>query len=253
MAEQTGIIKLKGTIGDLVFYTRNGKQVVRRKPTVSANKRKNDPSFERVRESNREFGMASKLSACLRQKMKIYSNHDPNGSLNNQLTSALLKMIQQGPGFRGQRVLTWQEDPANLKSVSFSAAQPVDTYLSGKLYLSIENSIINCSLQEVGIEKIPQGADSYKCSFIIIPLPEISFESKKYFLNKEKHPAICLCSDLLPIETTLSQDFNYAIPNDITNNNFLIIQMLQFYQLINEQSYQLHSTPIQIIDILSRS
>jgi hypothetical protein len=54
MAKASGIIKIEGTVEDLTFYKKDGKNFVRRKEGIPKERLYNEPSFERTRENNTE-------------------------------------------------------------------------------------------------------------------------------------------------------------------------------------------------------
>ena len=56
MAKQKGIIKIKGTVGDLTFYKSQDGDMVRQKGGVDKERIANDPAFVRTRENGKEFG-----------------------------------------------------------------------------------------------------------------------------------------------------------------------------------------------------
>lgn len=60
MARQKGIIKLKGTIGDITFYKSQDGYLTREKGGVEASRIASDPAFQRTRENGAEFGRAGK-------------------------------------------------------------------------------------------------------------------------------------------------------------------------------------------------
>jgi hypothetical protein len=60
MAKQTGIIKLKGTIGGISFYKTSDGHLAREKGGVDKSRIQNDPAFQRTRENGAEFGRAGK-------------------------------------------------------------------------------------------------------------------------------------------------------------------------------------------------
>ena len=60
MARQNGIIKLKGTIGDISFYKTGDGHLAREKGGIDASRIANDPAFQRTRENGAEFGTAGK-------------------------------------------------------------------------------------------------------------------------------------------------------------------------------------------------
>lgn len=102
MARTKGIIDFEGRIGDLVFYKRNGKPVVRRAGGPTKEMIANSPAFAITRQNNSEFGGCSGIARSLRASLaELKEFHD--GEFGNRLTK-LFKIIttaQEGP--RGQR------------------------------------------------------------------------------------------------------------------------------------------------------
>jgi len=58
MARQSGIIPLKGTIGNITFYKTKAGHLAREKGGVDAGRIATDPAFIRTRENGAEFGRA---------------------------------------------------------------------------------------------------------------------------------------------------------------------------------------------------
>ena len=70
MAQQKGIIKLKGKIGDISFYKTQDGHLAREKGGVDASRIANDAAFVRTRENGAEFGssassLASRIASML--------------------------------------------------------------------------------------------------------------------------------------------------------------------------------------------
>ncbi|WP_160140072.1 hypothetical protein [Chryseobacterium sp. c4a] len=72
MATYESLIKIKGAVGDLVFYTLNGKNVVRKKSGFNKTAFKKDPSYEKVRQNSSEFGHCSKMGKIIRSSLDPY-------------------------------------------------------------------------------------------------------------------------------------------------------------------------------------
>lgn len=72
MATYESLIKIKGSVGDLVFYTLNGKNVVRKKSGFNKKAFKKDPSYEKVRQNSTEFGHCSKMGKTIRKSLDLY-------------------------------------------------------------------------------------------------------------------------------------------------------------------------------------
>ena len=71
MARQTGIIKLKGTIGDISFYKSADGHMARAKGGIDASRMANDPAFQRTRENGSEFGRAGKGGKLIRGAVRV--------------------------------------------------------------------------------------------------------------------------------------------------------------------------------------
>ncbi|MEY8760081.1 hypothetical protein [Chryseobacterium tongliaoense] len=72
MATYESLITIKGSVGDLVFYNLNGKNVVRKKSGFNKNAFKKSPSYEKVRQNSSEFGHCSKTGKLIRQALNLY-------------------------------------------------------------------------------------------------------------------------------------------------------------------------------------
>ncbi|EJL68243.1 hypothetical protein [Chryseobacterium populi] len=79
MATYESLITIKGSVGDLVFYNLNGKNVVRKKSGFNKNAFKKSPSYEKVRQNSSEFGHCSKTGKLIRQVLSAYikESEDP--------------------------------------------------------------------------------------------------------------------------------------------------------------------------------
>lgn len=72
MATYESLIKITGTVGDLVFYSLNGKNVVRKKSGFNKKAFKKSPSYEKVRQNSSEFGHCSKAGKLIRSCIDGY-------------------------------------------------------------------------------------------------------------------------------------------------------------------------------------
>lgn len=73
MATYESVIKITGAVGDMVFYTLNGKNVVRKKSGFNTTAFKKNPSYEKVRQNSSEFGHCSKIGKIIRKSLEVYS------------------------------------------------------------------------------------------------------------------------------------------------------------------------------------
>ena len=94
MARQKGIIKLKGTIGDITFYKTQDGHLAREKGGVDASRIKNDPAFQRTRENGSEFGRAGKAGKVLRLALRALLMNSADSKMVSRLTQQMVKVIQ---------------------------------------------------------------------------------------------------------------------------------------------------------------
>ena len=107
MAKQTGIIKLKGTIGGISFYKTSDGHLAREKGGVDGNRIANDPAFQRTRENGSEFGRAGKGGKLLRNAIRILLQNAKDKRVTSRLTKDLLAIIKTDTvNERGLRTLT---------------------------------------------------------------------------------------------------------------------------------------------------
>ncbi len=94
MAKQSGVIKLKGTIGDVTFYKSKDGHLAREKGGVSKERIANDPAFQRTRENGKEFGRAGKASRLLRTAFRALLLNTADSRVTSRLTAALMKVVK---------------------------------------------------------------------------------------------------------------------------------------------------------------
>src|SRR5215831_13511886 len=104
MARQKGIVKLKGTIGDITFYKTQDGHLAREKGGIDASRIKNDPAFQRTRENGSEFGRAGKAGKVLRTALRTVLMNSSDSRMVSRLTQQMVKVIQADKtSDRGQR------------------------------------------------------------------------------------------------------------------------------------------------------
>jgi hypothetical protein len=89
MARQKGIIKLKGTIGDISFYKTQDGHLAREKGGVDASRIASDPAFVRTRENGAEFGSSAGSGKVLRDALRTMLMT----ASDNRVTSRLTKLM----------------------------------------------------------------------------------------------------------------------------------------------------------------
>src|SRR5882762_8438242 len=94
MARQSGIVKLKGSVGDLSFYKSIDGFVMRRAGGPDGERIKNAPQFARTRENIAEFSRAGKAGKLLRSAFKSLLKYGADGRMTSRLTKVMLMAIK---------------------------------------------------------------------------------------------------------------------------------------------------------------
>lgn len=135
MATYESLIKIKGAVGNLVFYDLNGKNVVRKKSGFNMAAFKKSPSYEKVRQNSSEFGHCSKIGKVIRKALEKYILLSEDPLLYQQFAKLMteikdLDLVSE----RGQRTvekgLETEKGKFLLKTFTFGKKQNMDTETS---------------------------------------------------------------------------------------------------------------------------
>jgi hypothetical protein len=116
MARQTGLINLKGTLGNVNFYKTKDGNLARMKTSVDASRIASDPAFERTRENNAEFGNFAAAGKLFRDSVRAMALNASDGRVTARVTQRMSKIKNLDTiSERGQRnVATGLSDPSAL-------------------------------------------------------------------------------------------------------------------------------------------
>lgn len=125
MARQKGIIKLKGTIGDISFYKSQDGHLAREKGGVDAGRIASDPAFVRTRENNAEFAESAASGKLVRDAFRSMMMNAADGRVTARLTKVMSQIKNMdGTSARGKRVVSVgvgvPEGKALLKGFNFN-------------------------------------------------------------------------------------------------------------------------------------
>ncbi|SHG57782.1 hypothetical protein SAMN05443549_1056 [Flavobacterium fluvii] len=248
MARQKGIIKLKGTIGDITFYKTQDGHLAREKGGIDANRIKNDPAFQRTRENGSEFGRAGKAGKILRTALRALLLNTADGRMVSRLTQKMVEVIQADvTSVRGLRNVIDGEAEL-LAGFEFNIRGKLGTSLfapyvgaidrvSGDITVDIDPFV------PTNMIAAPSGTTHFK---IISAGAEIDFETET-FVEAHSETAI------LPwdaIATVVINQVNTVTPNS-TKPLFLALGV-EFYQEVNGQMYALKNgayNPLALVQV----
>lgn len=246
MARQKSIIKLDGTIGGITFYKSNDGYLAREKGGVSAERIKNDPSFQRTRENGSEFGRAGNAGKVLRNSIRSLLQNASDSRMVSRLTQQLMKVIQlDATNPRGQRNVIDGEAEL-LNGFEFN----INGKLGNTLYAPYTSTInrdtgeadvvLPAFVPNVGIAA-PSGTTHFK---LVAAGMEVNFE-------KEEFKTVSSASAVLAWDAKATAEIKlaHALPAKSTHPLFLVLG-IEFYQEVNGEKYSLKNGAFNALQIV---
>ncbi|MEZ7505977.1 hypothetical protein [Flavobacterium sp. Arc2] len=235
MARQKGIIKLKGTIGDITFYKTKDGHLAREKGGVDASRIKSDPAFQRTRENGAEFGRAGKAGKTLRTALRTLLINSADSRMVSRLTQSMVKVIQADlVNDRGLRNVIDGEAEL-LVGFDFNITGKLGTTLFVPFVGTIDRAAGEISVAvdpfvPANMIAAPGGTTHYK---IISAGAEINFEAETFVVSSSE-------TAIQPWDSTpvvaVSQ-LNAVTPNSVSP--LFLALGLEFYQEVNGKMYPL--------------
>ena len=248
MARQKGIIKLKGTIGDITFYKTQDGHLAREKGGIDSSRIASDPAFQRTRENGSEFGRAGKAGKILRTSLRALLLNSADGRMVSRLTQAMVKVIQADvTSLRGLRNVIDGEAEL-LAGFEFNIRGKLGTSLFAPFVGAIDRVTGEITVDidpfvPTNMIAAPSGTTHFK---IISAGAEIDFEAET-FVEAHSETAI------LPWDATDTAPINQV--NTVTAGStkplFLALGV-EFYQEVNGQMYALKNgayNPLSLVQV----
>jgi hypothetical protein len=248
MARQKGIIKLKGTIGDITFYKTKDGHLAREKGGIDAKRIATDLAFQRTRENGSEFGRAGKAGKVLRTALRLLLLNASDGRMVSRLTQTMVKVIQADStserGFRNvidgetELLLGFEFNiRGKLGTSLFAPFTGTIDRVAGTLDVEIPSFIPSNMIAA------PSGTTHFK---VISGGSEIDFQEETSIVATSE-------TAILPWDTTATAVINLS--NAVTANStrplFLALG-IEFFQEVNGQMYSLKNgtyNPLAIVKV----
>lgn len=247
MAKQTGIIRLKGTIGGITFYKTSDGHLAREKGGVDASRIANDPAFQRTRENGSEFGRAGKGGKLVRNAIRILLQNAKDKRVVSRLTTDLLKIVKTDAiNERGLRTI--QDGNVDLM-LGF------EFNINGKLGATLFTPSVNAFDRVTGDGTIgiapfspkvriaaPAGTTHFK---IVMGTSELDFANETSTFESDE-------TAVLPYDAPPTVQINLTAT--VTANSVLpVIQVLgvEFYQEVNGQMYSLKNGSYNSLSVVT--
>jgi hypothetical protein len=248
MARQKGIIKLKGTIGDITFYKTQDGHLAREKGGIDASRIKNDPAFQRTRENGSEFGRAGTAGKILRTALRALLLNSADGRMVSRLTQQMVKVIQADVNSdRGLRNVIDGEAEL-LTGFEFNIRGKLGTSLFAPFVASIDRvtgqiKVTVPSFIPVNMIAAPSGTTHYK---IISAGAEIDFEEETFVVENSE-------TGILPWDAAASMVVNQTnIVTPASTKPLFLALGIEFFQEVNGQMYPLKNgayNPLALVKV----
>ena len=248
MARQKGIIKLKGTIGDITFYKTQDGHLAREKGGIDASRIKSDPAFQRTRENGSEFGRAGKAGKLLRTALRPLLLNSADGRMVSRLTQAMVKVIQADlVSERGLRNVIDGEAEL-LFGFEFNIRGKLGSSLYAPFVGVIDRvtgdvSVDLASFVPANMIAAPSGTTHFK---IISAGAEVDFETETFVVTTSE-------TAILPWDTTATGAINQVNSVTAASTKPLFLALgVEFYQEVNGAMYPLKNgayNPLAIVKV----
>lgn len=248
MARQKGIIKLKGTMGDITFFKTRDGYMARERGGIDAARIANDPAFQRTRENGAEFGRAGKAGRLLRSAIRPLLLKAADGRMVGRLTKELMKVIKaDATSERGLRNVIDGETEL-LNGFEFNERGKLGTSFYAPFVGAIDRvtgelTIDIATFIPANMVTAPSGTTHFK---IISAGAEIDFETETYVVSNSETAILLL--DSTP--TAAIGQVN-AVTANSTHPLFLVFG-IEYYQEVNGQMYSLRNgafNPLAIVAV----
>lgn len=246
MARQKGIIKLKGTIGDVSFYKTQDGHLAREKGGVDASRIANDPAFIRTRENGAEFGSAASSGKLLRDALRTMLM----SASDNRVTARLTKLMTDiknldATSLRGERsvgvAIATPNAKATLKGFNFNNR----ALLGGVLF---KPYAVNTATGEISINGL-------------IPINDIAFPNGATHMSlRGAWAKVDFANGTYQVELTnttnvaLDANTNNVVltPNAVPSGSGVDIYLLmvEFHQEVNAVQYSLKNGAYNALSIV---
>lgn len=246
MAKTNGIIKIEGTIEDLTFYKKDGKNFVRRKGGVSKERIETDPNFVRTRENNSEFSMSGGAGKLLRKSLGTMVFKAKDSKISSRMLQVMSFIKNEDTiSPRGKRNvftgLGTTEGKAHLKGFDFNNNAPFSSVFSASYTLDVVTGTVTiASLITAEQLVLPQGAThvSFQSAASTVNFETGNFET--VYSNVETVPI-----NLTPTTITLTPA---SVPSGGTIQLFALL--IYFSQEVNGTLYPLKNQEFNVLNLL---
>jgi hypothetical protein len=249
MAQQKGILPVKGTIGNLTFYKSEDGYLLREKGGVDGKRIASDPAFQRTRENGAEFGKAGKAGKLLRNAVRSLAQKASDSKMVSRLTKEMMVVIKADRiNPRGLRNVMDGETEL-LQDFEFNIHSKLSTTLYAPYTTAIDRitGILSVEVPAFipgNMIAAPAGATHFK---INAAGAEIDFEGNRFVVQTQNTAE-------LPLDNVLTNviSLNAPVTADSSHPLFLLLGV-EFYQEVNGSMYPLKNGAFNSLSVVKVS
>jgi hypothetical protein len=253
MARQSGIIRIKGKLGDISFYSQNGEDLTRIANGPSKQAIEKSPNFKRTRENNTEFGGSAIVGKAFKDGFQLAISKIKDSKLHARLVKVFREINKRGSGTRGQRPFTIVANKDLLVGFEFDGRLSLDGIMLAPYSLSVNagRTQVTASVPDFNTDDLinaPQGATHFRFINAISVLSNYGYQNstKKYEpvdttlnkLNATVYSSYLPIAGMVGAATTLIASLTGS-PTMNTNVGLISCFGIEFYQQVNGTFYLL--------------
>ncbi|WP_310993764.1 hypothetical protein [Aequorivita marina] len=246
MARQKGIIKLKGTIGDISFYKTSDGHLAREKGGIEKNRIMTDPAFQRTRENGSEFGRAGKGGKLIRNAIRLLLQNAKDKRVTSRLTKDLVAVTKTDPvNARGERTIQ-DGDLGLLNGFDFNIRGKLGTTLFAPYDVAFDRVTgdITADLDPFSpLMRIaaPEGTTHFR---LVMGGTELNFVDEAFVFEMDD-------SGILPYTAPDTALINLAaVLTPASTLPVLQVLGVEFYQEVNGQMYPLKNGAFNALSVV---
>ncbi|WP_445456621.1 hypothetical protein [Flavobacterium sp. HNIBRBA15423] len=246
MAKVNGLLKIEGTVEDLTFYKKDGKNYVRRKGGVSKERILTDPNFVRTRENGAEFSHSAATGKLLRSSLGSIVFRAKDSKLSSRMLQLMSKIKNLDMiSLRGQRKvgvgITTALGKQTLKGFDFNANAPLQSVLFAPFdFNGVTGAVSFTDFVPAEQLQFPQGATHF------------SMQSVALHLDFETEDAMIAYSPMVNLPLSLAPNSSVLTPSSVPTGTGtqLFLLFISFYQEINGIQYSLKNETFNALNII---
>ncbi|HBS87102.1 MAG: hypothetical protein A2W91_02700 [Bacteroidetes bacterium GWF2_38_335] len=253
MSKNIGLIKIKGKIGDMTFYNRKGKNIVKLANDVDKSRILKDPAYKRTRENMAEFGGSATIGKSFRLGFGMFARRFGGDNLIGRVVAIMHAIIARGAGKRGERSYNVVANKDLLEGFEFNSKDKLQNFFNAPYSISAnagrnEVTLVVPEFSTDAWMTAPEGASHFKLICAIAVLSDFTKvpTSKKY---EPVNPSVnelsaFAMSPEIPLGGTSGSELNLVaslpgLPVIAASAGVISTVAIEFYQEINSELFLL--------------